>query len=241
MRTITGTRINWNEKLWRYCTADRFEWIVKNNEIYFASANQFSNPFEGAGAVQTNLPPADPRYAAMDHAERAFFQLKRLTKLNCWHRAEYERDAMWKLYSGESKGVAICSTPSRLRGALRNFRLKPRYGVEQLWGGPVRYIDLTQIRMRVPMLGRFFFKHRAFAWEREFRLAISVRDAEEFGVAVPARGIRVPVNLDMLVDHIIIGFEIPGRQRSRVAALARTAGLDDRLRFSSLLGKPRFI
>jgi hypothetical protein len=241
VRTLDGISINPAEMLWRYCSADRFEWIVQNKSLYFASANQFSDTFEGAVAVQLNVPPPDPRYAEMERGEKAFFELKRLTKLNCWHRAEYESDAMWKLYSGESKGVAICSTPARMDKAFVPFRLKPEYGTEDLWGGPVQYIDLTQVRMRPSFLDRFFYKHRAFQWEQEFRLAISLRVAEESGVNVPKDGISVSVDLEALVDHIIVGPEISAKQRERVAKLARDAGLGDRLRFSSLLGKPRYV
>jgi hypothetical protein len=41
--------------------ARRLEWITRKKCLYFAAANQFINLFEGAVAVQTNLPPADPR------------------------------------------------------------------------------------------------------------------------------------------------------------------------------------
>jgi hypothetical protein len=177
----------------------------------------------------------------MEFGERAFFELKRLTKLNCWHRADYESDAMWKLYAEQRKGIAICSTPDRMRRAFEPFRLRPEYGVEDLWGSPVRYVDLTQVRMRVSMLERFFFKHRAFEWEREFRLGISVRIAEEFGVPVPELGIEVSVDLNTLIDHIVVGPELSVEQRDLVAALARSAGFEDRLRFSTLLGRPRYI
>ncbi len=242
MRTIEGIQIDWNETLWRYCSVERFEWTLGNGQIYFAAADQFVDPFEGAVAVQTNVPPPDPRYAEMEHGERAFLRLKRLTKLNCWHRAEYESDAMWKLYAGQSKGIAVCSTPDRMRRSFQPFRLRPDYGVEELWGSPVRYVDLTQIRMRdVGMLERFFFKHRAFEWEREFRLAISVRSAEEFGVPVPELGIEVAVDLDILIDQIVVGPGIPAEHRDRVAALAAREGFETRLRFSSLLGRPRYI
>ncbi len=240
VRTLEGVNIGWDETVWRYCSVERFEWIAANNQIYFASANQFVDPFEGAVAVQLNPPPADPRYAEMDFGEKAFFELKRLTKLNCWHRAAYESDAMWRLYAGQSKGVAICSTPNRMREAFRPFRLKPEYGAEDLWGGPVQYIDLTQVRMRAGMLERFFCKHRAFEWEREFRLAISLRTAEEFALKVPPDGITVDVDLNLLIDHVIVGPAIPSNQHDHLAALARNAGFGDRLRFSTLLGKPRY-
>ena len=136
LRTIEGIQIDWNETLWRYCTVERFEWMVGNRRMYFAAADQFVDPFEGAVAVQTNTPPPDPRYAEMELDESAFFELKRLTKLNCWHRAEYESDAMWKLYAGQSKGIAVCSTPDRMRRSFQPFRLHPDYGVEELWAIP---------------------------------------------------------------------------------------------------------
>jgi hypothetical protein len=119
---------------------DVFGQALSEGKLYFASANQFIDPFEGAVAVQVNAPPPDPRYADMEAMEHAFFELKRLTKISCWHRAAYESDAMWKLYAGEHKGIAICTTLDRMREAFRPFRLKPEYGVEDLWAGPVEYV-----------------------------------------------------------------------------------------------------
>jgi hypothetical protein len=242
MRAVNGIKYDADEKLWRYCTTERFAWILKSSRMYFASANEFDDPFEGAVAVQTTQEPVDPRYAEMEQTERAFFELKRLTKLNCWHRADYESDAMWRLYADQSKGIAICSTAARMDKAFVPYRLKPEYGEEELWGSPVQYVDLTQIRMRgVGMMDRFFFKHRAFESEREFRLAISVRMAEEFSVTVPEKGIEVSVDLNVLIDHIVIGPKISAREQEQVVTLATEAGLGKRLRFSSLLGKPRYI
>lgn len=43
--------------------------------------------------------PIDPRYSNLDHLDRAFAELRRLTKINCWHRADYESDAMWTIIS----------------------------------------------------------------------------------------------------------------------------------------------
>jgi hypothetical protein len=89
---------------------------------------------------------------------------------------------MWKLYAGMHKGVAICTTPERLRDAVVPFRLRPDYGIEVLNAGNVQYVDLLEVRMNVGMLERFFCKHMAFSWECEFRMAISLHIAEEYGV-----------------------------------------------------------
>jgi hypothetical protein len=242
MRTIEGIEVDWNEPLWRYVKLDRFLEVVRTSRLYFAAATQFADPFEGAVAVQTNLPPPDPRYAEMEHAERAFFALKRMTKISCWHRADYESDAMWKLYAEASKGIAMCTTPERMRQAFRPFRLRDDYVEEDLWGSPVSYIDLTQVRMRGGnMLERFFWKHRAFAWEREFRLAISLRIAEEHGVEIPAEGIEVEIDLNVLVEHIVLGPEIIEDERQAALVAAERTNLGSRVRFSSLLGRPRYI
>lgn len=235
-------RVESDEMLWKYFRFERFLSTLTESRLYFASANQFIDPFEGAVAVQLNVPPPDPRYAEMESVEHAFFQLKRLTKISCWHRAAYESDAMWKLYAGEHKGIAICTTPNRIRAALKPFRLKPEYGVEDLWGGPVQYVDLTKVRMRgVAMLDRFFFKHRAFEWEQEYRLAISVRMAEELGVRVPENGIFVDVDPSALIERIVLGSTTTEAERATVVQHVAAAGLSDRLELSTLLGQPRYV
>ncbi|RYH05919.1 DUF2971 domain-containing protein [Tropicimonas sp. IMCC6043] len=231
-----------NETLWKFFRFERFLSTLAESRLYFASANQFIDPFEGAVAVQLNAPPHDPLYAEIESVDHAFFQLKRLTKVCCWHRAAYESDAMWKLYSGEHKGIAICTTPDRIRAAFKPFRLKPEHGVEDLWGGPVQYVDLTKVRMRgVSMLERFFFKHRAFEWEREYRLTISLRMAEEFGVRVPEDGIFVDVDLSILIERIVLGSTTTETERATVAEHVAAAGLSDRLELSTLLGQPRYV
>lgn len=242
MSKIGHAAIEGNETLYKYFRFEHFLSMLAEHRLYFASANQFADPFEGAVAVQLNAPPPDPRYAQMESGERAFFELKRLTKISCWHRAAYESDAMWKLYAGEHKGIAICTTPDRIRAAFKPFRLKPEYGVEDLLGGPVQYVDLTKVRMRgVSMLDRFFFKHRAFEWEREYRLAISLRMAEESGVRVPEGGINVDVDLSVLIKRIILGSTIAETERATVAEHVAAAGLSDRLELSTLLGQPRYV
>jgi hypothetical protein len=242
MRIIGDVKIDPKQVLWRYLRPERLSQVLANASFYFASANEFADPFEGAVAIQTTPTESDPRYAEMESGEVAFRELKRLTKINCWHQAEYESDAMWQLYAGANKGIALCTTPERMFAAFRPFRLKPEYGEEDLWAGRVEYVDLTQVRLkRVGMLDRFFIKHRAFEWEREFRLAISLRPAEEFAVQVPPEGIFVDVDLDVLVEHVVLGTTMSSEERRRVTEALEAAGLADRTRLSTLLGRPRYV
>jgi hypothetical protein len=240
MQTPKGVTCNENQKIWRYMHTARFEAILKEKRIYFASANQFNDPFEGAVAVLPYNFPVDHRYNKIDHFEKAFAELKRLTKISCWHIEEHESTAMWKLYSDRGKGIAITSTPKKLSSSLTPFRLKQEYGIETLWGGNVKYVDLLQEKLKVSMLERFFFKHNAYSWEQEFRLAISVRMAEEYGVQVPEKGIFVEADILGMIEKIHIGPEIDGYKMKNVITLCEEYGLESKVHVTSLLGTPRY-
>ncbi len=228
------------EPLWRYFKTDRFLDILQSSRLYFAAALQFEDPFEGAVAVLPPGFPVDPRYANLESGERAFEELRRLTKVSCWHRAAYESDAMWQLYAGSRKGVAIRTNAERIQAAAKPFRLRPEYGHEDLWAGNVSYVDLLKERLRVSMMDRFWFKHMAFSWEREFRLAVSVRMAEEFGVQVPELGVQVEFDILQLVDRIYLGPSLSEEDIAAIRGAAKQHGLEDRIRVTSMLGTPRY-
>ncbi len=147
---------------------------------------------------------------------------------------------MWQLYAGAWKGVAIRTTPGRIATAATLFRIEREYGHEELWGGNVRYVDLLKERLRVSMLDRFWYKHMAFSWKREFRLAISLRSAEEFGVDAPVDGIKVAFDVAQLVVRIFIGPSLAEADATAVCQAAEASGLAERVRVSSMLGTPRY-
>lgn len=184
MRLVWNDDIYWSELLWRYLKVSRFAEMLGSSQLYFAASTQFSDKFDGATAVLPPDFPLDPRFAPMDHMEDAYFKWRYLFKINCWHRAEYESNGMWWLYAKDSKGVAICLTPERMRAAIRPYYVSNRAYPEILWAGPVKYHDFLTVRLQASGKPRYFSKHRAFAWEREFRLLISMMEAHEFGVDV---------------------------------------------------------
>ena len=229
------------QPLWRYFRLDRIVESLRTQVLYFPSARQFEDPFEGATAVQPHDWPVDPRFDPLkDHGETAFEELRRLTKISSWHRADYESDAMWKLYAAERKGVAIRTTAERLRTSLRPYRVQPQYGEEEPYWGNVRYVDLFQTRLPVSMEQRFFYKHRAFEWEREFRIIISLRMAEEFVLHVPELGINVPFDPAVLVESIFVGPSLAEPERVILKEACTLAGLAHEFRTSTLLGRPRY-
>lgn len=241
MRSIwTDEQVNPNETLWRYFRADRLVSALQSRFLHFPSARQFEDPFEGAVAVLAHDFPSDSRYPDFGHVDNAFEELRRLTKISCWHRADHESAAMWKLYAAGGKGVAVLTTPGRLQGALRPFRLAPEYGKEEPYWGMVRYRDLHTERLRASMEQRFFYKHRAFESEREFRVIISVRMAEEFAVRLPEEGINVLFVPDELIETVYLGPGLSVEDREAVVGACATAGIHARFLTSTLLGRPSY-
>jgi hypothetical protein len=88
---------------------------------------------------------------------------------------------------------------------------------------------------------RFFHKHRAFEWEREFRVAISLRIAEEFAVEVPEFGIPVTFDPVTLIERIVVGPLLEPTERQRLLETCKSAGVGLQLGTSTLLGRPRYV
>ena len=229
------------DAIWRYFKTARFVDFLRNAELYFAAATQFEDKFEGCVAIQSPEYKIDPRYDEFEGTEKAFLALKRLTKISCWHCADFESDAMWKLYADLHKGVAVQTNPQLLATAIKPYRIKPEYAEEELWGSAVKYVDLTKVRLKGSMLDPFFYKHQAFSWEREYRLAFSLRTAEEFGVNVPDTGIKVQTKPSDFIERIILGPHLSMTEQDLIKSAAQDAGIADRLEMSTLLFRPRYI
>ena len=85
---VIGDALDWNGQLWRYFKIDRFVELIGTGRLYFSSAQEFEDRFEGAVKVMPAGIPVDPTYTEMESGESAFEQLRRLTKVSCWHRAD---------------------------------------------------------------------------------------------------------------------------------------------------------
>ena len=228
MRSVWEDEINPSQLLWRYFKTSRFLSFLESASLYFAPLTQFVDPFEGAVAV---IPPKfiDPRYVELDFEDKVFRELKEYTNVNCWHQAEHESDAMWRLYAEETKGVVICSTLSRMKSAIAPFCFTPQSKPEELWVGPVRYVDLTQVRIRESGIERFFYKHVVFESEREFRLALDLEFARLFTGRLKPEGVFVSADAKLLVERVILGPLLPEKERDQISKYVHEAELGDRL------------
>jgi hypothetical protein len=84
--------------------------------------------------------------------------------VNCWHAAEHESAAMWKIYGSPGAGVAIVSNGARLETALAAHE-------EEFYLGTVEYRDPSFIQIGIPnAFDTMMIKRSSFEYEREVRL-----------------------------------------------------------------------
>jgi hypothetical protein len=75
----------------------------------------------------------DAIHTARERFRKGFDEVGLKFGITCWHKNEFESEAMWKLYAASGDGIAIESTESQLHEAISER--------ESLVIGEVRYVD----------------------------------------------------------------------------------------------------
>jgi hypothetical protein len=84
--------------------------------------------------------------------------------VNCWHAAEHESAAMWRIYGAPGAGVAIITNGGRLEAALASEH-------RQLYLGAVRYLDPDTFEIGAPnAYDTLMVKRSSYEYEHEVRL-----------------------------------------------------------------------
>lgn len=232
--------------VWRYMDFAKFVSLLSTSCLHFARADLLGDPFEGAISKQSKfyLPgPNGPEYVGeIPSVTELRLQGRLKTFVNCWHASHHESDAMWRLYGGESKSIAVRTTYSRLDSQLPN----------DVWLHSVRYFNFeTDELTAAPLsLSPFFHKRHSFEHEKEVRAVIQDRFIEGVGdgkfrkVVVDGESadrIRaIPVDLIALLEEIIVSplseswfFEVVSQTAEKFGAggirVSRSRLLDDPL------------
>lgn len=233
-------------ELWRYIDFTQFVSILENQELWFASAAEFFDPFEGALPEQALHDLAKDVPDGVEEPEqivaRLFDALRYMTYVNCWHHRSQETAAMWQLYQDKGKEVAIKTTAKDFRRALPEKT--------NLVIGSVNYKEYDSAEnFTVNRISPFFHKRPSFKHESEYRAVLS-----EFEVADGARidsryvdkidqetpsGIAIPVNLADLIQEVVVSPVAGGWMKSLVEDVVGTYGLDElEVRWSNLKENP---
>ena len=199
--------------IWRYLDFPKFVSLLQTRSLYLARADRFDDPFEGSLSLSDkvkrdyllSLAPRNADVAPL--VPKIVPTLKKKTFIQCWHISDHESVAMWKIYSGQGKGIAIGTNVKRLVHAITSPEIKINVG-------PVRYIDYEtgEVSPDFNDLTLFITKRREFSYEKEFRIV--VQDSPQFeDVSLPEEAFKtewmLPVNLDHLLQEVYLSPNSP--------------------------------
>jgi hypothetical protein len=230
-------------KIWRYQDFSKLLWTLQRRALFFARADSLGDPFEGSYPKCYSEQLEALRKSEGGSASKA----RRWYCVNCWHMAEYESAAMWRLYSHGSNGVALQSSYTRL---VETFAEADH----DVYVGRVRYIDYDRDRFpdddpHHPMM----HKRRAFEHEREIRAVVkespreSSKTREKNGAAdTPDRehdrpGIIVSANTDKLIERIYVNPASPSWQVEMIRGTVEKFGIDPDMVSQSELAEPPYL
>lgn len=242
---------NQDTVLWRYQDFPKFVSLLDSKELFFTRADNFEDAFEGARGFNfqkdaiyeeskpeltlkakrrlmeggNDNPTEDEITDAVNEEMEALIEDQERKRKNyfvsCWHANERESEAMWRLYiTAKNQGVAIQTTMERLCYAI---------GKTDFEIGKVNYISYAA------PLGvdntPIWYKRTAFQHENEVRAIF-------WEPGNTADGMKVRMDLDILIEKVYISPSAPGWFAKLVENVMKKYGLDKSVEHSKLDYKP---
>jgi len=201
-----------NEKIWRYTDFAKLVSLFHSESLYFVRSDRLllSDPFEGYFRELTFLKGYNAseqlnELARKEHPKNLF--------INCWHVNKSESDAMWKIYSGMDKGIAIQSTIGKLKNGFKTSEqvkiLKMKYGDFQKENGT-----------REDLIDRFSRKRDSFKHENELRVFVfNPSHSKE-------DGIKIKMDLKSFIEKITVSPLSPDWFVDVVKSVSSKYGID---------------
>lgn len=189
------------QKIWRYMDFAKFISLLANEALFFPCPCRFKDPFEGhrprsdvealskmlqqpyndGSELLKNIKKRypDKDFNTLDDSQKKLREtakeglniVNRRFGVSCWHKNEYDTEAMSKLYSNSGQGIAIESTVKRLREAILN---KDHVIIDS-----VRYLDFDKdpIDKGHRHYG-LFQKRKSFEYEKELRATVLLEESD---------------------------------------------------------------
>ena len=214
-------------KLWRYMDLAKFLSMLEDGALFFTRLDHFVDKFEGTLGLKSNEKAWvehelgwRKKWIELEHKSKgeAIYpeDLENETKktfakyreniakyrisnyVSCWHQADTESEAMWQLYTRDSKqGIAIQTTFERL---YKTLPASPQSDF-----GLVKYIDFAEYNNGTP--GKQFhiydapwYKRKSFEHEKEFRVIVH----DDCKPAFRDWNKKIPVDINTLIENIYV-------------------------------------
>lgn len=184
-------------ELWHYIDFTKLLFLLETSSLYFCRADELRkyDPFEGS------FPKAEYKALNSISDKKIIINAHKIaltnTFVSCWHLNGTESMAMWHVYSGLGKGVAIKTT-------IGNFKEAFNETDKDIYAGEVQYINYKTSRYitsyiaphyRKNVFITYIHKRDIFKYEQEYRAIYSGTKQKE---------VMVTVNLSALIREIIV-------------------------------------
>lgn len=241
-------------KIWRYLSLAKLASLLQTQALYLSRADMLGDPFEGAWSdaaiesFKTN--------ATDDYIEKALLihrVVRRRSWVSCWHVSEQENEALWRLYSPDSQGVAIQSTVGCLTKIVpavspNSIAVDEAAGTREIELSAVSEVHYVDYSTEGPHLnntiGPLICKRKAFAHEKEVRAIVQSLPLGERGRGVNAGapegalGLLKPIDIEYFIKHILVDPLAPDWIVSVVENIVRRYGYKVPVIRSQLGSKP---
>lgn len=245
--------------IWRFMDFPGFIDLLASSSLHFSRLDALDDPFEGYGTamdyLKFKLPEqifrvsSAPSEQAGDKLEqwraqqsREYEQTQALRILrgirvaetcwvNCWHVIAEESVALWKIYHGRNKLIAVQATVGSLRDSIRMD------GANDLSIGLVAYSDKRAEAGRTAA-AQAVTKAPPFAYEHELRAVLTPGAAKQGTLGA---GTKIPVDLQSLIAGIRLSPAASLWQVELVQRLIERHGLQRLCEQSPLFAHPEFI
>ncbi len=190
------------QRLWRYMSGARLQDLLQTGEIFLTNLPALEDQHEGALTTRARESLANwfqlqnrcSRATAYAEADK-YQDNRKEFYVNCWHMNENESYLMWKAYG--DRGYAVQTTFERVQCAFEASN-------SAITGGTVQYVDFDRDLTPVGnVFNHVATKDTPYTDEREFRLVFWGVDPRNAGTPRLSNGVRVPVNVKMLVRTVV--------------------------------------
>jgi hypothetical protein len=218
----------------RYLDLPKYIDLLRSQSLYFAQAATFPDRFEGAltPAFRRGINEAHKAGEIDYDADTYCLKSRAGVYASCWSLGAQDNMALWQLYGGASRAIAVTTTVAKL------LRASLFWG-ENVIIHKVRYIN--HFSNPDMILGRytdmFQYKHVAYSFEDEVRVLITRFDGKWED---NPRGIRMSIgSLRGFVRSIVVGPEADDWFFDLVKDVTRRYGMRGPVRRSKLTYLPR--
>jgi hypothetical protein len=239
-----------NSFLWRYIDFTKYVSMINKKCLFFARADQFDDPFEGAKGIINNKQRWDEYYLEffksaiknppigkcnlteteidieakrlLNETEQGGVKEREITFINCWHENTVESEAMWKLYSNfMDNALAVKTTYKRLYESLGK---DPHINI-----GRVKYIDMKQ--QYAGINAAYWRKRKSFEHEMEVRAIVVDFQCKD-------KGKELLCDLNLLIEAIYVSPTSPDWFIHLLKDVNNKYGYDFEIKKSDLLLSP---